>query len=147
MEERSPGTRPPKSEVSTLTAQENAELVRGGYEAFGKGDIPAVVAIWSDDIVWHISGRSPLARDYTGAAEVLGFFGQLQELSGGSFALEIHDVLASDDHVVVLVSQTGHRGDKSMNTPAAHIWHVENGKATEFWGAVYDLYAADDFWS
>jgi uncharacterized protein len=130
-----------------MTAQDNAELIRGGYEAFGKGDIPAVLAIWSDDIVWHIAGRSPLARDYTGPQEILGFFGQLQELSGGSFRLELHDVLASDDHVVALVSEIGNRGDTALNNQAAHVWHVRDGKATEFWGASYDLYATDDFWS
>lgn len=130
-----------------MTAQDNAELVRGGYGAFGKGDIPAVIATWSDDIVWHIAGRSPLARDYNGAAEILGFFGQLQELSAGSFRLELHDVVASEDHVVALVSEIADRGDSSLNNPAAHVWHVRDGKATEFWAAAYDLYAVDEFWS
>jgi ketosteroid isomerase-like protein len=133
--------------VSTLTAQENAELIREGYEAFSKGDIPAVVALWADDIAWHVPGRNPLAGDYTGAQEILGFFGQLQERSGGSFRLEIHDVLATDDHVVALVSAIADRGDKSMNIPGAHIWHVRDGRATEFWGATYDQYATDEFWS
>jgi uncharacterized protein len=130
-----------------MTAQDNAELIRGGYEAFGKGDIPAVVALWAEDIVWHIAGRSPLARDYTGAEEILGFFGQLQELSGGSFRLELHDVLASEDHVVALVNEIAVRGDTSMNNPGAHVWHLRDGKATEFWGVSYDLYATDAFWS
>jgi Ketosteroid isomerase-related protein len=130
-----------------LTAQDNAELIRAGYEAFGKGDIPAVVAIWAEDIAWHVPGRSPLAGDYVGAEAILGFFGQLQERSGGSFRLEIHDVLASDDHVVVLVSEIADRGDTSLNSRGAHIWHVRDGKATEFWAAAYDQYATDGFWS
>jgi uncharacterized protein len=130
-----------------MTAQDNAELIRGGYEAFGKGDIPAVVALWADDIAWHVPGRSPLAGDYSGAEAILGFFAQLQERSGGSFRLELHDVLASDDHVVALVSEIGNRGDTSLNNPAAHVWHMRDGKATEFWGAAYDLYVTDDFWA
>jgi ketosteroid isomerase-like protein len=130
-----------------MTGQDNAKLIQGGYEAFGKGDIPAVLALFAEDIVWHIPGRSPLAGDYTGPQEVLGFFGQLQERSGGSFRLEVHDVLASDDHVVALVNQIGHRGDKSLNTGGVHVWHVRDGKATEFWGSSSDQYAVDDFWS
>jgi uncharacterized protein len=130
-----------------MTAQDNRELILGGYEAFGKGDIPDVVARWAPDIVWHISGRSPLARDYTGAEEVLGFFGALQELSAGSFRLEIHDVIASEDHVVALVAEIAERGGNSLTNPSAHIWHVRDGKATEFWAAPYDLYATDAFWS
>lgn len=130
-----------------MTAQENAEIIRGGYEAFGKGDIPAVLALFADDVVWHIPGRSPLAGDYNGAQEVLGFFGQLQERSGGSFRLEMHDLLASDDHVVALINEVGHRGDKSINSPGVHVWHVSGGKVTEFWGASSDLYALDEFWA
>jgi uncharacterized protein len=130
-----------------MTAQDNAELIRSGYEAFGKGDIPAVVALWADDIVWHVPGRSPLAADYRGAQEVLGFFGQLQERSEGSFRLEVHDLTASDEHVVALVNEIGHRGDKTLNQLGTHVWHIRNGKATEFWGMSSDAYAVDDFWS
>ena len=130
-----------------MTPQENAALIKGGYEAFGKGDIPAVLGIFSDDVSWHIPGRSPLAGDYHGPDEVLGFFQKLQERSEGSFRLELHDVLASDDHVVVLAHEIAHRGDNSLNTLATHVWHVRDGRATEFWGIVADSYAVDAFWS
>jgi ketosteroid isomerase-like protein len=132
---------------NALSTQGNAQLIRDGYEAFGKGDIPAVVAIMAENIAWHIPGRSPLAGDYTGPQEVLGFFAKLQERSGGSFRLELHDFLASDDHVVVLVTEIAHRDDRALSSPAAHIWHVRDGKATEFWGAAYDAYAVDEFWA
>lgn len=42
-----------------MSAQDNAALVRGGYEAFGKGDVPAVVAALADDVVWHIPVAAP----------------------------------------------------------------------------------------
>lgn len=130
-----------------MTAQDNAQLIRKGYEAFAKGDIPAVLAIFADDIAWHVPGRSALAGDYRGGQDVLGFFGQLQERSEGSFRLEMHDVLASEDHVVALVNEIAHRGDKSMNARSTHIWHVRDAKAAEFWAMTTDTYAVDEFWS
>jgi ketosteroid isomerase-like protein len=130
-----------------MTAQDNAKLIREGYEAFGKGDIPAVVAVWAVDIAWHVPGRSPLAGDYRGADEILGFFGKIQERSEGTFRLEMHDLLASEDHVVALVNEIGHRGERSLNAPATHVWHVRDGKATEFWAMAADAYATDEFWS
>jgi ketosteroid isomerase-like protein len=134
-------------EVSDMSAQDDAAVIRAGYEAFGKGDIEAVMAIFADDIRWHIPGRGPLAGDYRGGEEVLGFLGRLQELSGGSFRLEMHDLLASDDHVVALVTEIADRGDKSLSESVAHVWHLRDGKATEFWGLPADLYAIDEFWS
>lgn len=130
-----------------MTAQDNAKLIQEGYEAFGKGDVPAVMAIWADDIAWHVPGRSPLAGDYRGKDAILGFFGQLQERSEGSFRLEMHDLLASEDHVVALVTEIGHRGERTLNSPATHVWHVRDGKATEFWAMAADSYATDEFWS
>jgi uncharacterized protein len=130
-----------------VTAQDDLELIRQGYEAFGKGDIPAVMEILADDIVWHVPGRSQIAGDYQGPEAVMGFFGKLQELSGGSFRLEMHDLIASEDHVVALCTQHGNRNDKTMNAAGAHVWHLRDGKATEFWGLVDDMYATDEFWS
>ena len=130
-----------------MSAQENAQLIRGGYEAFGKGDIPAVLAIMAEDIAWHIPGSNPLAGDYTGPQEVLAFFANLQDLSEGSFRLEMHDLLASEDHVAVLVTEVAHRKDRALSAPVAHIWHVRDGKATEFWGTPYDANALDEFWA
>ena len=130
-----------------MTAQDDLELIRQGYEAFGKGDIPAVMEILADDIVWHVPGRSPIAGDYQGQQAVMGFFGKLQERSGGSFRLEMHDLLASKDHVVALCTLHGNRSDKTLDVNRVHIWHVRDGKATEFWGLPDDAYATDEFWS
>ena len=129
-----------------MSAQDNAELIRSGYEAFSKGDMETVAKLFSPTISWHISGRSPLAGTYTGHSEVFGFFGQLMELSGGTFALEIHDVTSSDDHVIVLVHETATRGDRHLSNREAHVWHLEDGRATEFWGLPEDGYAMDAFW-
>jgi ketosteroid isomerase-like protein len=128
-------------------AHPNEELLRSGYEAFGRGDINAVLAIFADDIVWHIPGRSSLAADYKGHQEVLGFFGKLVELSGGTFSIELHDILADDDHGVVLVREKAQRNGKTLEMDSAHIWHIKNGKATEFWGLATDPYTDDEFWS
>ncbi len=78
---------------------------------------------------------------------MIGFFGKLQELSGGTFQLDIHDFVASDDHVVVLVAASGERNGRRHETRAAHVWHVSGGKATEFWGTSTDPYGDDEFWS
>lgn len=130
-----------------MTAQDDLKLLRRGYEAFGKGDMPAVLEILAEDIVWHVPGRSPLSGDYEGHEAVMGFFGKIQELSGGSFRLEMHDMLASPDHVVALCSEHGQRNDRALDAPSVHVWHLRDGKATEFWGMTLDLYATDEFWS
>lgn len=127
-------------------AHANEEPIRRAYEAFGRGDVPAVLAEFADDIRWHVGGRSAVGGDYNGHQEVVSFFTKLMEGSGGTFRVDVHDVIASDDHVVVLTRETAQRGDASLDGTHVHVWHVEDGKATEFWGAQFDQYAWDDFW-
>ena len=60
--------------TETGTAEANGALIAGAYEAFSRGDVHGAIAAFADDIFWHVPGRGPLARDYRGHAEVLGFF-------------------------------------------------------------------------
>ena len=124
----------------------NEELIRRGYEAFGRGDIPAVLAVLANDIEWHVSGRSVVAGDYKGHQDVVGFFTKLMEGSGGTFRLDVHDFTASEDHVVVLTHETAEQGETALDSNNVHVWHVRDGIATEFWGTAFDQYAWDEFW-
>jgi len=126
-------------------AHPNEDLLRRGYEAFGSGDMGTVLAIFDDDIVWHIGGSNQTTGDYHGHQEVMGFFGKLMELSGGSFRLDIHDILANDTHGVVLVTAHGERDGQTMTARQANIWHLADGKATEFWSFIEDQAATDEF--
>lgn len=126
----------------------NAELVRRGLKAFSDRDMEAVGALLADDIVWHVPGNNPLSGDYKGKEEVFGFFAKLGELSGGSFRLDVHDVIGNDEHVVVLVTASGSRPDgRSMQVRSAQTFHIRNGKAVEFWGMAEDQAKADAFWA
>src|SRR5437879_13314007 len=90
-------------------AEDNAALVRGGYEAFATGDVDAVLALFADDILWHVPGRGPLSRDYRGRDAVLGLFGEFLKLSGGTFRLHVHHTPASGDAVVAPVTESAER--------------------------------------
>jgi ketosteroid isomerase-like protein len=125
----------------------NEELIRKGYEAFGKGDLDALRnELFDPNIKWHVAGRSSVAGDYEGVDNVFGFFGKIAELSGGTFNLELHDVLANDTHAAVLATASGQRDGKSLTDHNVHVWHLEGGKAKEFWGHAQDQYAVDEFW-
>jgi len=125
----------------------NATLMREGYAAFAAGDLDRIRQVFADDIVWHVGGTSGLAGDYKGQDEVFDFFGRLFEMTDGTFMLEIHDVVANDDHAVVLAHATARRGDRMLDSKSTHVWHVRDGRATEFWGFDWDQRAGDDFFS
>ncbi len=133
--------------TDVAAARANAALIKGAYEAFSRGDIPGAMATFAEDIFWHVPGRGPLSRDYRGHAEVLGFFGHFMELSGGTFRLQIDDVLAKGDRVVVFCTESAQRGGRSWSAPQVHVWTVKGGKATVFWEYEGDQQGDDEFWS
>ena len=67
-------------------------------------------------------------------------------LSGDTFKLEIHDFTASDDQLVVLTRESAKQGATLLLDNTVHVWHVKDGKATEFWGLSLDRYASNAFW-
>ena len=128
--------------------QPNEDLVRQASEAFGRGDLSALQdQFFADDIVWHVAGTGPLAGDYEGAAEVIGQLTKISELSGGSVLPQVHDVLVSNDHTVVLVTISAERAGKQLQLNLVHVIHAENGKAAEVWTHSADPAAAAQFWS
>lgn len=130
-----------------LSAREDLAVVQSAYEAFGKGDIPAVLETFAPDIQWHFLGRNPLAGTYKGPQEVVGFFTRLMEGTGGTFSMEIDDFLASDQHVVVLVRASAQRDGRRLDKDGVHIWRLLDGKVIEVSDAALDPYAQDDFWA
>lgn len=129
----------------TVMAHPNEDLLRRGYEAFGSGDMDTVLTLFDDGIVWHSGGSNQVTGDYRGHPEVMGFFGKLMELSGGTFRVEIHDVVANDTHGVVLVTVHGERDGQTLAVRSADIWHLADGKATEHWTFAEDQGAFDRF--
>jgi ketosteroid isomerase-like protein len=123
----------------------NVARLREGYVAFGKGDFAGLNELFAEDIVWHVTGRNQLSGDYRGREAVYGMFGRLMQITEGSFRLDTHSILADDEHGVALVRSTAHRGDKSLETRDTHVFHLSDGRVTEFWGASTDPYAIDDF--
>ena len=128
------------------TADANAALIISGYDAFGRGDIRGALAVFAENILWHVPGRGPLSRDYRGYAEVLGFFQRFMELSSGTFQIQIDEVFAKRDRVV-LCTETAQRGGRSWSSPQVHIWTVKDGRAIAFREYEGDQQGEDEFWS
>lgn len=134
----------------------NRELLSSAYDDFIKGGIGAVINQFDDGIRWHIGGRNRFSRDWNGKYEVSEFFRQLMDLTLGTFELEVHDVLASDEHAVVLVRERARRDGRVHDMNTVHVWMVRDrwserggrdGVLLEFWRYPEDTYADDEFFS
>jgi uncharacterized protein len=134
-------------------AHPNEELLSRGYAAYNTGDMDTIQALFGDDIVWHAGGSNPLAGEYHGFQEIMGFFRQSDGADrrhlpySGTFRIEVHDILANDTHGVVLSTFYAARDGQTMALRVADTWHLADGKATEHWSFFEDQAAADKLFS
>ncbi|MFF7230941.1 nuclear transport factor 2 family protein [Streptomyces sioyaensis] len=126
---------------------DNRKLIEGAYDAFGAGDIRTVLQAFAEEITWHVPGRSPLSGDYRGHQELVGFFGRVMELSGGSFRIRIDDVLTGESRVVVLCTVSAERNGRAWSSPEVHVWEIADGRAVAFREFQGDQQTEDEFWS
>ena len=126
----------------------NAELIRQGYAAFGTGDMAPLDALFTNDVVWVVAGRSPLAGTYTGKADVFGkFFAGLGERSGGSLSIEIETVVADDDHVVVLTRHTAAHAGRTLDARNIDYYQLRDGQVAEARSTGFNVYENDAFYA
>ena len=130
-----------------MSEHPNASRLRALFAAFRAADLPAVLAIIAEGAVWHFPGRDgQLAGAHRGREAIIQFLLQVQSLTGGTFHLELLDVVANDQRAVALFRGHGQREGRTLDNPTCLHVRLEDGRAVEFWEFVWDLYAVDDFW-
>ena len=117
-------------------SQDNVDLVRRIYEAFGAGDVAGVVSLMQPDMVWSEAENHPLAdrNPYRGPEAILsGVFGRLASEWDG-FAAKPEEYLDAGDTVVVLGRYGGtfRATGRSQDAQMVHVWRVRDGKAAAF---------------
>jgi uncharacterized protein len=110
---------------------DNVELLRSTYESFGRGDIPAVMASFAEDITWHVPAVLPTGGDAKGHEEV----GQSFQRIGSTwedFQIEARDFVDSGDRVCVIGRAQGKLDGKQTGYGFVHCWTVRDGKCVDF---------------
>lgn len=86
-----------------MSADQNVETTKNGYEAFAAGDVEAALSNFDDNIEWTMGGNSQISGTYRGKDEVLGLLAKLGEQS---LTTKPSRFIADDNDVVVLTQVT-----------------------------------------
>lgn len=125
----------------------NAELFRRGYTAFQAGDLDTVRSLFAPDIEWTIPGRNRFSGVHRGTDDVINLLAQQFQETNGTFRVDVHDILANDEHGVALATVSGERNGKKLSDRYTHVVHIKDGKLTESWIVDENPYATDEFWA
>ena len=117
-------------------SQGNVGLVKSLYEAFGRGDVPTVLAAMDPKIEWNEAENFPYAdrNPYIGPGAVVeGVFARLGSEWDG-FGLDVEELLDAGDTVVARGRYKGAYKKTGVRIHAqfAHVWRLRGGKVVAF---------------
>lgn len=115
-------------------SEHNVEFVEGVYGAFARGDVPAVLGAFADDIEWFEAEGMPYGGLHRGPDAVAQkVFGPITEDVEG-FAVTPEQLIGSGATVAALVryTGTGKATGKALDVPVVHVWDIRDGKLARF---------------
>lgn len=112
-------------------------VVQQAYEAFGRGDVPAILKLAAEEVDWELVGPASLA--YAGRRrnhkEVADFFAAIAR-ADDIHAFEPREFIAAGEHVTVLgwESSTALDSGTKFQSEWVHVFTVKKGKVTRWRG-------------
>ena len=115
-------------------SQQDVQIVRSGYEAFNRQDIPAVLALYDEAIEWTEGGggRAP-AGTFRGPQAVADKVFGLVPANFDEFRADPEQFIDAGEHVVVIGRFRGKaKSGATLDAPFVHVQRMRNGKITRF---------------
>lgn len=117
-------------------------------EFYGGGSGATLEALLTEDVVWTVPGRNPIAGTYRGRDEVFGYFARRRDLAAGTLRLQRRDVLAGDgDRIAALTDGVARIGDSERRWSTVGLYDVAGGRIAACWLLPLDPSAFDEIWS
>jgi ketosteroid isomerase-like protein len=117
-------------------SQPNVSLVQSLYDAFARGDIPAILGAMDPDIVWDIPQAPdyPLGGTHRGPQGIASEFFSVIPSYYLEFAAIPQHMVDNGDRVIVLGEYRG-KGKASgtaFQVPVAHVYDFRDGRWIRF---------------
>jgi ketosteroid isomerase-like protein len=122
-----------------MSSDDNVKTITSAYEAFARGDIPAVIDLLADDVDWASEAASTEVQWWGprhGKAEVLAFFEAL------GTAMEVKEftplvIVGDGDDVLTVVryQATSRANGKTASMDIHHHWRFRDGKIVRYRGS------------
>ena len=104
------------------------EIVLGGYKLFSEGDMESLSKINHKNAVMKVNGDHELSGEYHGFDDFLNNFLAKIPIKFPNFDLDILNVTAEENRVIVHVKYTA----DNLDAESVHMFVVEDGLQTEF---------------
>lgn len=136
------------SDSTASTASEHLKIAAEFGDALVGSDAATLQRLLSPEILWHFPGHDhALAGDHEGIAEVAAFAAKVNELTAGTFHIEVHETYSGASGAVIAFTGRGTRPDgRVLDNPTQLVLRIADGRVEEIWEFVWDTEAVAAFW-
>ena len=120
--------------------------IREAYAAFGRGDVDGYLRPCTEDFEFHVPGGGGIGGIYVGKDGLYNLARKAMQITGGTFHEEVEDVLANDQHAVVLARHRFTRDGSSRDYRTAHVYEIRDGKLAKCFEQPRDPASFDAAW-
>lgn len=124
----------------------NSLLLHQCLQAANVGDRQTLLALWADDIVWHVKGAGPWHGEIKGPEAIFDYLADLGEVGSVGFHTEIEDVMVSNRRAAVICHSTAEMGDRSLDASFIFIATIIDRRIQEVVTVPIDPERVEDFW-
>lgn len=112
----------------------NVEVVRGLYDSFAKGDVPAVLSALDPAVSWTEAAGFPYGGTYTGPDAVLANVFMKLGTEWDGYAAVPAEFVTEGDTVVAIGEYSGtyKATGKAFRAPFAHVWKLRENRVASF---------------
>ncbi len=116
---------------------DNVTLMKNLYAAFGRGEIPTVLAAMSRDIKWYEAESNPYmpsGQAWVGPDSVMNNMFMRLGAEWEGFTVHPMSFHGAGGSVIVEARYSGmyKRTGKSADVQACHVWDIKDGKVARF---------------
>ncbi|HEX2157907.1 MAG TPA: nuclear transport factor 2 family protein [Actinomycetes bacterium] len=124
------------------------DVMRRYLEAVQRGDWETGFGFFADDIVLHVPGRSSLAGEHRGRAAAEGYLqAALARSHGAEVAVELVDMLASEERVALIVRETFSGPGSAVEIRRANVYRLRGDQIAEVWIFEANQYEVDELFA
>jgi ketosteroid isomerase-like protein len=134
---------------ATDTPASEIAVVRGGFDAFGKGDLAAFADMFHADATWNHRNPDRLGGIHHGSDGIVAFVTESAQLTAGTLRAAPMAVMADGaGHVAVQTRVSGTRPDgRAFDDRQILLFTIEDGRVRTVDQYVGDPPAVTAFWA
>jgi ketosteroid isomerase-like protein len=126
-------------------ARANEAMIRAFYDA--RANHQPLEAFLTPDVVWEVPGANRISGSYRGPDELRRYIALRQELADGTFAIDVHDVIAGTMAATMFSTARAVRREATFASAGVALFDIRDGRIARCRLFPVDQNAFDTFWS